>query len=85
MPLEQSTSTAAAAKFVSENEQLCIAAIGNASAAKEYGLKIVEHNIHDFHFNHTRFFVVSKKNHCIAKTGAYGSSENNSHGYITKR
>ena len=67
VPLDQSTSTAAAAKFVSENEQLCIGAIGNASAAKEYGLEIVEHNIHDFHFNHTRFFVVSRDNHCIQK------------------
>lgn len=65
VPLEQTTSTAAAAKFVSENEQVCIAAIGNSSAAAEYGLCIVEHNIHDFHFNHTRFFVLSKSNHCI--------------------
>ncbi|WP_313891730.1 prephenate dehydratase [Psychrobacillus sp.] len=69
VPLEQSTSTAAAAKYVSENEQACIAAIGNASAAVEYGLEIVEQNIHDFHFNHTRFFVLSKKNHCIQKSG----------------
>ncbi len=60
VPLEQSSSTAAAAKYVSENEDLCIAAIGNSSAAVEYGLTIVEHNIHDFHFNHTRFFVLSK-------------------------
>lgn len=69
VPLEQSSSTAAAAKYVSENEDLCIAAIGNTSAAAEYGLQIVEHNIHDFHFNHTRFFVISKNNHCIQRTG----------------
>ncbi|MEK5216277.1 MULTISPECIES: prephenate dehydratase [Psychrobacillus] len=69
VPLEQSSSTAAAAKYVSENEDLCIAAIGNTSAATEYGLKIVEHNIHDFHFNHTRFFVISKKNDCIVRDG----------------
>ncbi|MEI4769428.1 prephenate dehydratase [Psychrobacillus sp. FJAT-51614] len=69
VPLEQSTSTAAAAKYVSENEELCIAAIGNSSAASEYNLAIVEHNIHDFHFNHTRFFVLSQKNHCIQKSG----------------
>ncbi|WP_391202143.1 prephenate dehydratase [Psychrobacillus sp. L4] len=69
VPLEQSTSTAAAAKFVSENEQDCIAAIGNSSAATEYGLSIVENNIHDFHFNHTRFFVLSKSNLCIQKIG----------------
>ncbi|MFJ7826909.1 prephenate dehydratase [Psychrobacillus sp. NPDC096623] len=69
VPLEQSTSTAAAAKYVSENEHSCIAAIGNTSAASEYGLKIVEQNIHDFHFNHTRFFVISKNNHCIEQDG----------------
>jgi len=69
VPLEQSTSTAAAAKFVSENEHACIAAIGNTSAATEYGLKIVEHNIHDFHFNHTRFFVLSQKNKSIQQPG----------------
>lgn len=69
VPLEQSASTSAAAKFVSENEQCCIAAIGNSSAATEYGLSIVEHNIHDFHFNHTRFFVLSRSNKCIQKPG----------------
>lgn len=36
--------------------------IGNASSAEKYGLEIVEHNIHDFHFNHTRFVVLSKHN-----------------------
>lgn len=72
VPLEQSTSTAAAAKYVSENEDLCIAAIGNSSAASEYNLAIVEQNIHDFHFNHTRFFVLSKKNLCIQKSGHIG-------------
>lgn len=69
VPLEQSTSTASAAKYVSENEQACIAAIGNTSAAVEYGLKIVEHNIHDFHFNHTRFLVLSKNNKTIQQAG----------------
>lgn len=69
VPLEQSTSTAAAAKFVSEHEEICIAAIGNSSAASEYGLSIVEHNIHDFHFNHTRFFVLSKSNHSVQVPG----------------
>lgn len=60
VPLEQTTSTAAAAKYVSENPSRSIAAIGNAFAAKKYGLCIVQENIHDFHFNHTRFFVLSK-------------------------
>ncbi|TKI72043.1 prephenate dehydratase [Lysinibacillus mangiferihumi] len=62
VPLHQTTSTAAAAKFVSENPDKCIAAVGNAAAAAKYGLTIVQDNIHDFHFNHTRFFVLSKQN-----------------------
>ena len=40
----------------------CIAAVGNASAAEKYDLHIAQENIHDFHFNHTRFFVLSKQN-----------------------
>lgn len=55
-------STAAAAKLVSQTEDRCIAAVANASAAEKYGLHIAETNIHDFHFNHTRFFVLSKQN-----------------------
>lgn len=62
VPLTQVSSTAAAAKLVSENPDRPIAAIGNTSSAQKYGLEIVEKNIHDFHFNHTRFFVLSKKN-----------------------
>ncbi|MFY3792347.1 prephenate dehydratase [Ureibacillus sp. MALMAid1270] len=62
VPLRQSSSTAAAAKFVAENPKRCIGAIGNTSSAVKYGLEIVEKNIHDFHFNHTRFFVLSKQN-----------------------
>lgn len=55
-------STAAAAKFISETEDECIAAIANSSAAEKYDLHIAQENIHDFHFNHTRFFVLSKQN-----------------------
>ncbi|MCH7322226.1 prephenate dehydratase [Solibacillus sp. MA9] len=55
-------STAAAAELVSKTEDRCIAAVANASAAVKYGLHIAETNIHDFHFNHTRFFVLSKQN-----------------------
>ncbi|MEK4700576.1 prephenate dehydratase [Solibacillus sp. FSL R7-0668] len=55
-------STAAAAKLVSQTEDRCIAAVANASAAEKYDLHIAETNIHDFHFNHTRFFVLSKQN-----------------------
>ena len=62
VPLNQYSSTAAAAKFVAESPDKCIAAIGNTSSAEKYGLEIVQPNIHDFHFNHTRFFVLSKQN-----------------------
>ncbi|MFX3674502.1 MAG: prephenate dehydratase [Paenisporosarcina sp.] len=69
IPLEQTTSTAAAAKYVSENPSRSIAAIGNVFAAKKYGLSIVQENIHDFHFNHTRFFVLSKGKQKITRAG----------------
>ncbi|QUW22483.1 prephenate dehydratase [Sporosarcina sp. Marseille-Q4063] len=59
VPLIQTTSTAAAAKYVSENPDEKIAAIANRLAAEKYGLHIAEENIHDFHFNHTRFVVLS--------------------------
>ncbi|TDL34423.1 prephenate dehydratase [Jeotgalibacillus sp. S-D1] len=56
---EPSTSTSAAARYVSEHPEETIGAIGNSLAAATYGLDIVEKNIHDFHFNHTRFVVLS--------------------------
>ena len=59
VPLIQTTSTAAAAKYISGNPDEKIAAIGNKLAAEKYGLHIAEENIHDFHFNHTRFVVLS--------------------------
>lgn len=54
------SSTAAAAKHVSENPELKIAAVANQYAANLYGLKIVNRNIQDFEQNHTRFIVISK-------------------------
>lgn len=68
VPLHQMSSTAAAAKYVAENPDQCIAAIANTSAAKTYDLQIVQRDIHDFHFNHTRFFVLSKQNLRLEKT-----------------
>ncbi len=59
VPLNQASSTAAAAKYVAENPEEKIAAIGNRMAAEKYDLHIAEENIHDFHFNHTRFVVLS--------------------------
>ncbi len=60
--LEQTTSTAAAAKYVSEHPDESIAAIGNELSAKKYGLSIINENIHDFAYNHTRFIVLHKSN-----------------------
>lgn len=64
-----STSTAAAAKLVSEHPERLYAAVGNETAAETYDLAIVARDIHDFHFNHTRFFVLSKANGRIEMEG----------------
>ena len=69
VPLIQTTSTAAAAKYISENPNERIAAIGNRMAAEKYGLHIAEENIHDFHFNHTRFLIISLRQECLVKEG----------------
>lgn len=66
----QYASTAAAAKLVSESPTECIAAVGNMAAAAKYDLEVVESNIHDFHFNHTRFLVLSKSNIRLPKEEA---------------
>ncbi|MGN1401331.1 MAG: prephenate dehydratase [Bacillus sp. (in: firmicutes)] len=60
IPYENTTSTAAAAAYVKNNPGLKLAAIASESAAAEYGLPIVRHNIHDYSHNLTRFIVVSK-------------------------
>ena len=59
------SSTAAAAKLISENPQEKWAAIANSYAAKLYGLKIIESNIQDFEQNHTKFIVISKKRNVL--------------------
>lgn len=62
IPYETTNSTAAAALHVKSHPEQKTAAIANELAAKEYGLAIVERDIHDFDFNHTRFLVLSDKN-----------------------
>lgn len=52
------SSTGRAAEIVSGSDRP-IAAIGNRSAAEEYGLEIFKENIHDYPNNHTRFLVLS--------------------------
>ncbi len=68
IPLKQTTSTAAAAKYVAEHPDERIAAIGNRMAAKKYDLHIVEENIHDFHSNHTRFVIISLRKEVLMQT-----------------
>ncbi|RKQ37903.1 prephenate dehydratase [Oceanobacillus halophilus] len=58
--IRYSSSTGRAAEFISNSETQQIAAIGNKLAAKEYGLKILQENIHDYPNNHTRFVVLTK-------------------------
>ncbi|WP_080874244.1 prephenate dehydratase [Oceanobacillus timonensis] len=52
------SSTGRAAEIVSSSDEP-IAAVGNRSAASEYGLEIFKENIHDYPNNHTRFLVLS--------------------------
>ncbi|MGE8534583.1 prephenate dehydratase [Chryseobacterium sp. JV274] len=61
IPKQDFSSTAAAAKFVSENRETAIAAVANQFAANLYGLKIINRNIQDFEQNHTRFIIISKQ------------------------
>lgn len=60
--VESVASTAAAAIIVKEHPELKTAAIANEQAAIEYGLEIVQRDIHDFAYNHTRFVILSKTN-----------------------
>ncbi|SHE94873.1 prephenate dehydratase [Chryseobacterium takakiae] len=60
VPKQDFSSTAAAARYVSENPDRNLAAVANQFAANLYGLKIIHHNIHDFEQNHTRFIIISK-------------------------
>ncbi|GLO66699.1 MULTISPECIES: prephenate dehydratase [Oceanobacillus] len=55
---KHTSSTGKAAEIVSNSKEP-IAAIGNRLAAEEYGLHILQENIHDYPNNHTRFLVLS--------------------------
>lgn len=56
---EYTSSTGQAAEIVKEVKKP-YAAIGNILAAEEYGLKVLDENIHDYPNNHTRFVVVQR-------------------------
>lgn len=57
---QEFSSTAAAAKYVSEHPARNLAAVANQAAAELYGLKTLHRNIQDREPNHTRFIVISK-------------------------
>lgn len=58
----EASDTAGAAKLISEQKCRGWAAICNASAAKMYGMKILQESIEDNKHNFTRFLVVSNPN-----------------------
>ncbi len=51
--------TARAAKFISETEDISLAAIASKECAKIYNLQILKENIQDFDFNYTRFLIIT--------------------------
>lgn len=54
-------STGAAAQYVEEHPEQCIAAIANELAADEYHLSIIHRDIHDYENNVTRFVVLHRE------------------------
>lgn len=56
----QFSNTATAGKFISETKPAHTAAICSETAAKKYGLRILETNIQDAKFNRTRFIAISR-------------------------
>lgn len=59
-PFEYTTSTGAAAKFVSEHPEYNMGVIANEMAAKIYQLEIVKEDIHDYDHNYTRFAILQR-------------------------
>ncbi|WP_223702897.1 prephenate dehydratase [Sutcliffiella deserti] len=58
---ETTSSTAAAAKLISEHRlSKGTACIANSLAAKEYNLSVLAENIHDYENNHTKFIVLHR-------------------------
>jgi prephenate dehydratase len=64
--LEQVTSTSAAAKYVAKHEEEVIAAVCNEFAVEQYGLEIVERNIHTYKDNYTRFVILASEAHMLS-------------------
>lgn len=59
--LESCVSTADAMQKVKDLNQAGIAAIGNATSGKLYGLQVIKENIANQTENHTRFIIVARK------------------------
>lgn len=55
------SNTAVAARNVSAEKRLNVAAICSYKACEEYGLKILDNHLQDYDLNTTRFIVISKK------------------------
>jgi len=56
---EPAFDTAGSARDLAQNPEPGVGAIAGELAAEMYGLEIIARNIEDFHFNYTRFFVLS--------------------------
>lgn len=62
MKAMEADDTAGAAEYIAKHKCHGWAAICNASAARMYGLKVLEDNIHDNKHNFTRFLVIANPN-----------------------
>ncbi|MFP7169609.1 prephenate dehydratase [Terribacillus sp. 7520-G] len=71
------SSTGTAAEMVAGMEEPA-AAIGNELAAKEFGLTILQEDIHDYANNHTRFFVLARPEANIPETISTGNQRKTS-------
>lgn len=61
IPVENMSSTAAAAKYVKDHPGMNIAAVANGLAADEYGLVKAKENVHDYSYNHTVFAILTRE------------------------
>ncbi|WP_366247238.1 prephenate dehydratase [Terribacillus aidingensis] len=71
------SSTGTAAEMVAGMEEAA-AAIGNELAAKEFGLTILQEDIHDYANNHTRFFILADPAAKVPETIVSGSNRKTS-------
>jgi len=59
---ENAVNTAVAVKYVAQNGDKSVAAIGSIEAAKQFGLQVISEKINDSGTNTTRFAVFSRSN-----------------------